>query len=160
MEKEYKSFADLAADLAFHEAGMTAALLEIGERLEKVAKRKIGHQQPGWEPLKESTEAEKTRKGYPANAPLLATGHMRDSISHEVEGLVLTVGSTDEKMIFHEFGTEKMPPRPVLGPLVEDERRFIIKTIVKYTARSFGRSGEWTPPDVLYQLHRGDNDGE
>jgi HK97 gp10 family phage protein len=84
----------------------------------------IGHYQeaignfPGWPALAESTEAQKERLGYPLDAPLLRTGDLRDSFSHEAQGHTGVVGSTDEAMVFHEFGTSKMPPRPALGPAV------------------------------------------
>jgi phage gpG-like protein len=35
---------------------------------------------------------------------------MRDSIKAESEGLEAIVGSEEEKLAFHEFGTVKMPP--------------------------------------------------
>jgi HK97 gp10 family phage protein len=104
-------------------------------RIEKTAKEEIGHYQSGigpfaaWTDLAESTESEKARKGYPADAPLLATGEMRDSISHEMRGLEAIIGSKDPKMVYHEFGTPKMPARPVVGPALYANKEFIKKTI-------------------------------
>jgi len=102
-----------------HRRGLELAL----KLIEQDAKDQIGHYQPqvgefpAWAPLAASTEEEKARMGAPANAPLLRRGDLRDSFSHQVisehEGVV---GSTDPVAIFHEFGTAKMPPRPVLGP--------------------------------------------
>lgn len=93
--------------------------------IEADAKAQIGHYQPevgafpAWADLAPSTEAEKARMGAPADAPLLRTGALYASFSHELlgngEGVV---GSTDPTMVFHEFGTAKMPPRPVMGPAV------------------------------------------
>lgn len=117
-------------DIALHFAQLqVSALAEIQGGLkraavviEKEAKGSIGEYQeaigpfPAWEPLADSTEAEKAAHGYPVEAPLLRTGEMRDNISHEVDGLEAAIGSTDDKMVYHEFGTAAIPPRPVLGP--------------------------------------------
>jgi len=51
-----------------------------------------------WPPLAESTLARKAD-----DTPLLETGQMRDSITHEVEDWEATVGATDPKMEYHEF---------------------------------------------------------
>lgn len=110
---------DLAVQLAAHKALERAAKL-----VEKAAKDEIGHYQdavgpfPAWAPLAESTEASKAAHGYPSGAPLLATGKMRDNITHAIEGNDAVIGSPDERAVFHEFGTSKMPPRPVFGPAV------------------------------------------
>ncbi|WP_223253600.1 HK97-gp10 family putative phage morphogenesis protein [Chromobacterium amazonense] len=111
-------------------------LERCAKRIEKTAKEEIGHYQaaagpfPAWEQLADSTDQEKARLGYPVDAPLLASGTMRDeSFKHEVAGLEAIVGSTDKKMVYHEFGTSKMPPRPVFGPALFKNRAFIEKTI-------------------------------
>ncbi len=95
---------------------------QAGQLVEETAKAEIGHYQPSagpfpaWAPLADSTEAEKVRLGYPAGAPLLRTGELRDSISHTTKGDRTVIGSTDQRMVYHEFGTNRIPPRPVLGP--------------------------------------------
>jgi HK97 gp10 family phage protein len=100
------------------ERGLGKALQVI----ETDAKEQIGQYQaavgphPAWAPLAESTEAEKARLGYPTDAPLLRTGELQESFQHEAHGDEGVVGSTDPIMVYHEFGTEKMPPRPVVGP--------------------------------------------
>jgi HK97 gp10 family phage protein len=99
------------------------------------AEQQIGHYQeaagrfPEWAPLADSTEAEKARLGYPADAPLLREGDLQHSFSHEVEGNEGIVGSTDPTMVYHEFGTSKMPPRPVMGPAVFNNRNKVEKII-------------------------------
>lgn len=138
-----KEFEDLALfaihlaerQVAVHEAmkrGLERALLVI----EKDAKDQIGHYQPevgtfpAWAPLADSTEAEKARLGAPLGAPLLRHGGLYASFEHEVispeEGVV---GSTDPTLVYHEFGTSKMPPRPVLGPAVFKNRERIQKIL-------------------------------
>lgn len=95
---------------------------QCGNLVEESAKAEIGFYQPAvgpfvkWEDLADSTEADKARHGYPMDAPLLRTGTLRDSISHQTDGHDVVVGSTSKLMVYHEFGTEKIPPRPVLGP--------------------------------------------
>lgn len=91
--------------------------------IKKDARAQIGHYQdavgqyPEWAPLAESTEDQKARMGYEPDAPLLAEGDLKKSFRSTLEGEdTVIVGSTDPVMEFHEFGTVKMPPRPVLGP--------------------------------------------
>lgn len=100
-----------------------------GAIIEKDAKARIGYYQdavgpyPAWAPLAESTELAKARMGAPPNAPLLATGEMFASIGHTMESIDKTViGATDEKMVYHEYGTAKIPPRPVFGPAAFSSR--------------------------------------
>lgn len=124
--KEFRSLADFAnhlTRLAAVAPTVTNHMVEqAAEKVEKVAKSEIGHYQqsvgpfPAWAQLQPETEAEKRRLGYKQNAPLERTGEMRDSISHESQGNEAVVGSTDEKMVWHEQGTVHIPPRPVLGP--------------------------------------------
>jgi HK97 gp10 family phage protein len=124
--KTFVSLADFATHMltavvamkhAEHKALKKAALL-----IEREAKSEIGAYQPQvgpfpeWAPLADSTEAQKAAKGYPSGAPLLATGKMRDNITHEIDGLDAVIGSPDDIAVFHEFGTSKMPPRPIFGP--------------------------------------------
>ena len=138
-----KSFEDLASfalhlgavDLAVRHqmrTGLEKALVII----ETDAKEQIGHYQgpvpgfPAWAALAESTEAKKARSGAPAGAPLLEHGGLYASIGHTVESDEAgIVGATDPTMVFHEFGTSKMPPRPVFGPAVVKNQEAIQKVL-------------------------------
>jgi phage gpG-like protein len=95
--------------------GMEAA----GKMLVQTAQDMIGEEIPGWADLAPSTVAEKTRLGYvgrvSATDPLLRTGGLRASISYEVEGNKLVLGSDDPVALFQEFGTSRIPPRPFIG---------------------------------------------
>lgn len=118
------------AQFAAHIIGQEIATLEalgtglevVAKHIEDTAKDEIGQYQaevgpfPAWAPLADSTEAEKERLGFPLEAPLLRTGDLRESIRHEVSGLEAVIGSDSDVMVYHEFGTSKMPPRPVIGP--------------------------------------------
>lgn len=125
--KELGSLADLAMAL---EDDMVRALEHSKKGLEKAAillkntcKQEIGVYQRGagpfeaWDLLADATEADKARQGYPLDAPLERTNALRASFKHEIEGdgWSAIVGSTDPVLVYHEFGTSKMPPRPVLG---------------------------------------------
>ncbi|MGD0188894.1 MAG: phage virion morphogenesis protein [Roseiarcus sp.] len=76
----------------------------------------------GWAPLAESTIADKERQGYTTPAPLLRTGELRDSIGITMGHHVAWVGSNNDKAVWHEFGTNRIPPRPFISkPAIESE---------------------------------------
>lgn len=142
---EFKSLGSLALHMAAAEVAILKGLEEGLERcavkIETTAKDEIGFYQPAagpfeaWADLADSTEAEKVRKGYPSDAPLEATGEMRDSIEHKVSGLEAVIGSTDPKMVYHEFGTLRMPARAVMGPAVFRNREYIRRVLGHATVR-------------------------
>lgn len=131
------------ADLAQHMLSETVQELHGAQRgleqaavlIEQTAKAEIGEYQDAvgpfeaWAPLAESTEADKAAKGYPPDAPLLRKGDLRESIQHEVKPLEAIIGSIDPVMVFHEFGTSKMPARPVLGPALHRNEEKIKKLV-------------------------------
>ncbi|HHA2250074.1 TPA: hypothetical protein ACOEHG_005025 [Enterobacter ludwigii] len=120
------SLSDLAK--AFTSAGprihtaLEAGLEVVAKTIEEEAKEEIGVYQPAvgpfdaWAPLAESTKADRVRQGYSEDDPLLRSGELRDSISHRVMGLAAVVGSTDDKAVWQEYGTDRIPPRPFIGP--------------------------------------------
>src|SRR5262249_2308121 len=76
------------------------AVEKIGQLVEDRARGKIGRYQrgvgpfPAWEPPADSTVADRVRKGFSPNEPLLRTGeHIRDTIEHEVDKVGLSGGS-------------------------------------------------------------------
>lgn len=139
--REFDSVLLFAEHLVKLELGLKAiehkALGHVLEILEKDMQTQIGEYQdqvgpyPEWAPLADSTEAEKARLGYPANAPLLREGDLQESFTHEQDGDEGIVGSTDPIMEFHEFGTIKMPPRPVVGPALERNRERVEQLLAR-----------------------------
>lgn len=78
--------------------------------LEESAKGAIGTYEFGWPPLSESAIAKH------GDTPLLDTGALKESITHEVEsGKLGYVGTNSDYAKYQEFGTSKIPPRPFLG---------------------------------------------
>lgn len=122
----FDSLAGFASHLLTLQATEALALRQGLEKaaaaVEATAKSEIGVYQdavppfPAWADLSDYTEREKERLGYPLDAPLLRTGELRDSISHEVSGLEAAIGTPSQVMVYQELGTERIPPRPVLGP--------------------------------------------
>lgn len=113
------------------EAHASRGLDRAARLIEEDARGRPGHYQPAvgpfpaWAPLSASYEAKKVAAGFPANSPLVRSGDMRDSIGRTVRGMEAVVGATDPTMVFHELGTSRMPPRPVLGPAVFRNRKAI-----------------------------------
>ncbi|MFI4985823.1 MAG: hypothetical protein ACHQF3_00105 [Alphaproteobacteria bacterium] len=118
---------ELERQLAELRPAVTVALAKVGAEAATIARKKIGREDNAdvgpfmeWEPLADSTIAEKERLGYFGQVsetdPLLREGTLRDSIRFGVEGLQLLLYSTSKIAGYHEYGTSKMPPRPFLGP--------------------------------------------
>jgi hypothetical protein len=69
------------------------------------AQRVIGTYDYGWPSLAASTLAKKS-----ADTPLLETGELRASIEWQSNGLRGEVGSNNDKAVWHESGTSRIPP--------------------------------------------------
>jgi HK97 gp10 family phage protein len=106
-----------AEELAAHAIVKRAAAM-----VKKTARSEFGHYQPeigdyvAWAELADSTKSDRVREGWSENDPLLRSGELMDSVKTEVHGRTAVVGSESEIMLYMEVGTDKMPPRPVLGP--------------------------------------------
>jgi len=128
-------FAGLLEKMAVPAAAV-AALDTAARSIEVEAKSEIGTYQRDnmgpfapWEELKQATQRERERLGFTPNDPLLRTGDLRDSISHETHGLEAVVGSTSQVMVWQELGTETIPPRSVLGLAAQRRERQVVKLI-------------------------------
>ena len=101
-------------DRDLHEVG-PAIIARACEMVAKQAKSAIGKTHELWPPLKPETIARKLR----GNTPLLETGEMRDSIEWTVHGhgshVEGEVGSNNDKALWHELGTSRIPPRSFLA---------------------------------------------
>lgn len=104
---------------------MRIGLQEVAKLIKKTAKDEIGHYQPAsgpfqaWPRLSLATEADKERLGYVYNDdynPLLREGDLKQSYTYRTSMKEAVIGSDLDEAVYHEFGTEKMPARPVLGP--------------------------------------------
>jgi len=124
--------ADLLASL-FSRLGQVEVAMEEEQVLELTGddiladiRAKFGHQQPGWDDLAESTQADRVQQGYPADEPLLREGALRDAYEVWRDGPDVVVGvrpESDQAVIAEaqEFGTATIPPRPVLGPTAAED---------------------------------------
>lgn len=91
-----------------------------------------------WQPLHPRTIAE---KGH--DKILIDEGDMIDSAGYEVDSKNLTAEIYVEdmpKIAYHEFGTERIPRRPVLGPthplFVSNTEEAVAKAVDKSVARA------------------------
>lgn len=138
---EFGSLLEAAVHFATLQGEMVLALhhgLEaVGGLIESTASAELGSYQPAvgpfpaWAPLSPDYEAEKARSGYATPNPLIRDGDLLASFQHEVDHgkLEVIAGATDEKMLWHELGTAKMPPRPVWGPAAYRNQDAIAKLI-------------------------------
>jgi phage gpG-like protein len=91
------------------------------------AKRVIGEGYPEWPELQPATLARKMMA-----TPLLETGELRASIEWSSHGNEGHVGSNNDKAVWQELGTSKIPPRSFLmGAAMHTE-----KDIHKMAARA------------------------
>ncbi|SIN82964.1 hypothetical protein SAMN05443247_00028 [Bradyrhizobium erythrophlei] len=118
----------LSASIKTARPRLEIGLDKVGELASTMAAAYIGHYQPGWPRLAESTLERKA-----ADTPLLETGEMRDSIRHEVDPIMLemVVGSNDKRALYQELGTSRIPPRPFLGLAMAHSMPFAAETFGK-----------------------------
>lgn len=136
-------------------AEMERGLKKCAVLVENTAKQEIGVYQGAigpfspWPALADSTQAERARLGYSPDEPLLRTGELRDSIKHEVDRLHAVIGSKEDKAAWQEFGTDKIPPRPFMGPAVIHNEKQILQILGKTVARGIS-GGQIAAPSLGY----------
>lgn len=141
--RQYSSFGAFANHLqrlAVTIPEVTHEMVKSGAKeIEETAKGMIGFYQtdiapyPDWAPLTEKYEAEKVAAGFEPDAPLLRSGEMQKSVRSTAEGNEAATGSNDKVLEYHEFGTDKMPPRPVLGPAAHHSTKRILSRMATTT---------------------------
>lgn len=121
-----KDLANVFASAARGGGVASAAIAKaVGMEIMENAKERIGTYQeatgdfPAWEQLAESTQEQRAKAGFTPNDPLLRSGELRESITMRSEGNGAIVGTPLDVGLWMENGTEKIPPRPYLGPAAE-----------------------------------------
>ena len=134
------------------------ALELAAQYVEAVAKAELGTYQEtnmgpleAWEELAEVTKSDRARKGFTENDPLLRSGELKNSISHEtdVSGHEAVIGSPLQKLVYLELGTKWMAPRSVLQLAAWRSRKKIQKIVGEVTVLAllnadFGKLGVFT----------------
>lgn len=103
-----------------------AYLKKEADEIKKEVQQTIYSQSGGWQPLKDTTVKEKG-----SDTILIETGQLVDSIQVEkisdLEYAITPQGnhssglSNSELATIHEYGTEKIPPRPFIRPTYDKE---------------------------------------
>jgi phage gpG-like protein len=121
-------FAAFLSTLSFIEA-QRIAMEKSAQIVEEEAKRVIGTYEYGWAPLAESTKADRRRQGFAEDEPLLRTGEMRDSIEHQSTAFEASIGSNNDKAVWQELGTSRIPPRSFLAGALQHKTEEVLDVI-------------------------------
>lgn len=121
-------FAAFLSTMSFLEA-QHHALEKSAQIVEEEAKRVIGTYDYGWPPLAESTKAERVALGFAADEPLLRTGELRGSIEHQANSFEARIGSNEDKAVWQELGTSRIPPRSFLAGALQHKVPEILEEI-------------------------------
>jgi hypothetical protein len=116
-----------------------AIVAEIALKVYHLAREVIGSYAFGWTPLKPETIARKAT----GDSPLLETGEMRDSIGIEIEedGKKAHVGSNDDKAVWQELGTSRIPPRSFLAGAAMRVSAEVPAIVMRHMAEAFAGGG-------------------
>ncbi len=143
--KEFDNISEFIAHLSTlaeaEKAALQRGLQECAEAVEKTAKAEFDGSQsaagpfPVWPALAPATLTKHQANDEADDSPLSGSGVLRDSISHQVHGLTASVGSNSAVMAYQELGTDKIPPRPVLGPSLVRNRKLIERTLGRAAAQ-------------------------
>ena len=91
-----------------------------------------------WEPVKPDYLEWKLRKGY-SEKTLHRTTTLAQSFHGKVEEERLIFGTPVKYAMFHEYGTSKMPARPIFQPLFKDLTENIDDLVEAVAEDLFGR---------------------
>lgn len=101
--------------LGFNANNLRPALRKIGGVLERASENAFARQGPGWKPLKPETKKQRQRLGK-AGKILQRDGNLASSVSAQIEGSTVFIGSNLEYAGVHQFGfpRRKIPKREFL----------------------------------------------
>lgn len=139
---------DMFAREMSHASARIATELEVSfhaivKEIEETAKEEIGVYQPAvgpfeaWAPLAVFTKADRVRQGYTEDEPLLRSGELRGSIESEVVGLAAIVGTKSDIGLWQEVGSDRIPPRPFIGPAYMRKVDLLMGSIGRAISQSF-----------------------
>lgn len=117
-----------------YETEKAEALKEAAKVVRTESQRVIGTYDYAWPELAESTKDDRVRQGYDPDEPLLRTGEMRDSI--EIGPITggrfdtsIEVGSDNDKAVWQELGTDRIPARSFLWYAALEKEPEVIKIL-------------------------------
>ena len=124
-----RSFAAALGELAIMHQAEREGLEKAATIVETEAKRVIGTYDYDWVELAQSTQTDRMQRGFPPNEPLLRTGELRDSIQHTVGDREAHIGSNNQKAVWQELGTSRIPPRSFLGAAAVHKEKEVVAAI-------------------------------
>jgi hypothetical protein len=130
-------FATLGVEVEHHQHH---GLEQVGKLVTKEVYRVIGTYDYGWPELAPSTQSNRESHGFAPDEPLLRTGAMRDSVWYTVGHHEVTIGTNDQRAIWQELGTSRIPPRPFLQGAAQHKIPETLEIIGRATVA--GLSGE------------------
>jgi hypothetical protein len=150
---EFSNFTDLAKHLqrvARDVPKVTEkAMHAIGKTVGHAARAKIGEYQGAagefnaWAQLEDATQADRLRKGFSANDPLLRSGELAASVSYDLviagRAQTLSVGSDLDLGLWQEMGTRTIPPRPFVGPAMFEHEKHSQEILAKAIEELFAK---------------------
>lgn len=119
----------------------TQPLREVGEhlvnRVDDTFRKQEDPYGGRWAPLSAATIKAKRKRGG-IQKILQDTGRMRATANYRVQGSVLQVGLSDRKAAFHQYGTRRMPARPILPDrgLPEEDTQEIQEIFTNWLGRA------------------------
>lgn len=114
---------------------MQSGLETVAQRVRQTAREELGTYQEAighfdaWPELADSTKADRVAKGFSENDPLLRSGELRESIKAVHSRTEAVIGSDSDVAVYQELGTNRIPPRPFLGPAVLHNEELIKRVL-------------------------------
>lgn len=90
------------------------------------------------QPLAPSTQAQREREGFTPNNPLVKSGELLRSQEVAAEGHVAGVGTADPRMVWLEWGTGHIPPRPTYKIALAEAADEVLEVVENSAANILG----------------------